>query len=104
MKIQKTICSWKCILENNLTSKIFNVSISIYFSANSSKEWSDIDFNEQFMWVDANQMQSSFKEAIIKGLPFPILTVAEYFTTGQDGLAWGRQYRTAGYFAIIMLW
>lgn len=49
-------------------------------------------------------MGSSFKEALEKGLPFPILTVAEYFTIGQDGLAWGGQYRAAGYFAIIMLW
>ncbi|XP_072390940.1 dual oxidase maturation factor 1-like [Diabrotica undecimpunctata] len=78
--------------------------VNITLQANSSKNWSDIDFNEKFLWVDAQHMQTSFKEAIIKGLPFPILTVAEYFTTGQEGLAWGRQYRSAGYFAIIMLW
>ncbi|XP_057665329.1 dual oxidase maturation factor 1-like [Diorhabda carinulata] len=78
--------------------------VNITLQANSSNIWSDIDFNEQFVWKDAHQMHTSFREAIIKGLPFPILTVAEYFTTGQEGLAWGRQYRTAGYFAIIMLW
>ncbi|KAJ8935874.1 hypothetical protein NQ318_012647 [Aromia moschata] len=49
-------------------------------------------------------MGSSFKEALARGLPFPILTVAEYFTLGQEGLAWGGQYRAAGYFATIMLW
>ncbi|KAJ8969164.1 hypothetical protein NQ314_001905 [Rhamnusium bicolor] len=49
-------------------------------------------------------MGSSFREALVRGLPYPILTVAEYFTLGQEGLAWGGQYRAAGYFAIIMLW
>ncbi|CAH0546706.1 unnamed protein product [Brassicogethes aeneus] len=65
---------------------------------------SDIDFNERFEWINSNQMRCSFKEALERGLPYPILTVAEYFTLGQDGLAWGGQYRAAGYFAIIMLW
>ncbi|KAL3275470.1 hypothetical protein HHI36_020230 [Cryptolaemus montrouzieri] len=64
----------------------------------------DIDFNERFTWIDSSQMGDSFKEAIARGLPFPILTVAEYFTLGQDGLSWGSQYRSAGYYAIIMLW
>ncbi|XP_076271909.1 dual oxidase maturation factor 1 mol isoform X2 [Rhynchophorus ferrugineus] len=64
----------------------------------------DIDFNEQFNWENANLMGDKFKEALQRGLPFPILSVAEYFTLGQEGLAWGGQYRSAGYFAIIMLW
>lgn len=64
----------------------------------------DIDYNERFCWVDSYQMGDSFRKALVRGLPFPILTVAEYFTVGQDGLAWGGQYRAAGYFAIIMLW
>lgn len=49
-------------------------------------------------------MGDSFKNAMSRGLPFPILTVAEYFTMGQEGLSWGGQYRAAGYFATIMLW
>ncbi|KAG5866555.1 hypothetical protein JTB14_025255 [Gonioctena quinquepunctata] len=70
-----------------------------------SNNWTtDIDFNERFMWLDSYQMGTSFREALVRGLPFPILTVAEYFTIGQEGLAWGGQYRAAGYFAIIMLW
>ncbi|KAK9877943.1 hypothetical protein WA026_020165 [Henosepilachna vigintioctopunctata] len=64
----------------------------------------DIDFNERFVWIDKSQMDETFQDAAAKGLPFPILTVAEYFTLGQDGLSWGSQYRSAGYFAIIMLW
>lgn len=49
-------------------------------------------------------MGNNFRKALYKGLPFPILTVAEYFSIGQEGLSWGSQYRAAGYFAIIMLW
>lgn len=49
-------------------------------------------------------MEESFREALQRGLPFPILTIAEYFTTGQEGLAWGGKYRAAGYYAIVMLW
>lgn len=64
----------------------------------------DIDFNERFTWIDSSQMGDNFKNAIARGLPFPILTIAEYFVLGEDGLSWGSQYRSAGYFAIIMLW
>lgn len=64
----------------------------------------DIDFNEQFMWLTSDQMGDSFREALERGLPFPILTVAEYFSVGQEGLSWGGQYRAAGHYATIMLW
>lgn len=75
------------------------------FTAPHEIDWvSDIDFNEQFLWVNTQQMEDSFIEALQRGLPFPILTVAEYFTTGQEGLAWGGKYRSAGYYAIVMLW
>ncbi|KAL1517775.1 hypothetical protein ABEB36_001498 [Hypothenemus hampei] len=73
-------------------------------SVNHSSSIIDIDYNERFDWVDTYQMGDSFRKALVRGLPFPILSVAEYFTLGQDGLAWGGQYRSAGYFAVIMLW
>lgn len=79
--------------------------VNITLRANSSAEWmSDIEFNERFLWVNTDQMGDSFKEALVRGLPFPVLTVAEYFTTGQEGLFWGGQYRAAGYVAVIILW
>lgn len=56
------------------------------------------------MWLTAAKMGTTFKGAIKRGLPYPILTVAEYFSLGQEGLSWGGQYRAAGYFASIMLW
>lgn len=68
-------------------------------------DWAnDIDFNEQFQWTNSLEMEESFREALQRGLPFPILTVAEYFTVGQEGLAWGGKYRAAGYYAFVMLW
>ncbi|XP_044270590.1 dual oxidase maturation factor 1 [Tribolium madens] len=79
--------------------------VNITLQASGNHNWtSDIDFNEQFLWINSDQMGDSFREAMIRGLPFPILTVAEYFTMGQEGLSWGGQYRAAGYYAIIMLW
>ena len=39
-----------------------------------------------------------------KGLPFPILTVAEYMSVDAEGFCWGRTYRAAGYYTCIFLW
>ncbi|XP_067621667.1 dual oxidase maturation factor 1 isoform X3 [Eurosta solidaginis] len=49
-------------------------------------------------------MSANYRDALKRGLPFPILTVAEYFSEGREGFCWGGQYRAAGYFASIMLW
>ena len=40
----------------------------------------------------------------VQGLPFPILTVGEYFTVDAEGFCWGRNYRQAGYYTSIFLW
>lgn len=86
------------------------ISFTIFFNnkyvlvSATNNVTTDIDFNEQFMWLNSDQMGDSFREALERGLPFPILTVAEYFSVGQEGLSWGGQYRAAGYYATIMLW
>lgn len=64
----------------------------------------DINFNERFSWVKTTDMRDHYREALIKGLPYPILTVAEYLTLDNDGFAWGRHYRSAGYYSSIILW
>jgi len=64
----------------------------------------DIDYNERFHWVGATQIQEDYRAALVKGLPFPILTVGEYFTVDAEGFCWGRNYREAGYYASIFLW
>ncbi|XP_064105903.1 dual oxidase maturation factor 1-like [Macrobrachium nipponense] len=64
----------------------------------------DINFNERFHWIKTSDMREHYREALIKGLPYPILTVAEYLTLDNEGFAWGRYYRNAGYYANILLW
>lgn len=65
---------------------------------------SDIDYNERFHWIGADQMKDDYVAALKKGLPFPILTVGEYFTVDAEGFCWGRNYREAGYYTSIFLW
>lgn len=80
--------------------------VNITLSGLPVGNWStpDIDFNERFNWNEASDMGNSYKRALKRGLPYPILTVAEYFSLGQEGFAWGGQYRSAGYYASIWLW
>lgn len=49
-------------------------------------------------------MTSAFKQALYQGAPFPIVSLAEYFSLHQEGFSWGSKYREAGYYASIMLW
>jgi len=65
---------------------------------------SDIDYNERFHWTGATQVREEYRAALLKGLPFPILTVGEYFTVDAEGFCWGRNYREAGYYTSIFLW
>ncbi|KAG8223938.1 hypothetical protein J437_LFUL003746 [Ladona fulva] len=71
------------------------------FSTSNSSE--DIDFNERFRWSGAGEMQECQRAALVRGLPFPILTVTEYLSADQEGFNWGRMYRSAGYYASITL-
>jgi len=58
----------------------------------------------RFYFVGATQLSEEFQSALVKGLPFPILTAAEYLSLDGDGFCWGRSYRSAGYYASIFLW
>lgn len=49
-------------------------------------------------------MKEEYQHALAKGLPFPILTVAEYLSQDGEGFCWGRKYRAAGYYASLLLW
>jgi len=64
----------------------------------------DINFNERFHWITPDDMGRQYGEALAKGLPYPILTVAEYLAIDKDGFSWGRNYRSAGYYTSIILW
>ena len=64
----------------------------------------DINFNERFAWNGPTQLKEEYLTALIKGLPYPILTVAEYLAVDAEGFCWGRTYREAGYYTSIFLW
>ena len=53
----------------------------------------DIAFNERFGFDKPDQLEEEFKKGLKKGLPFPILTVAEYMAVDAEGFCWGRNYR-----------
>jgi dual oxidase maturation factor 1 len=64
----------------------------------------DVNFNERLNFVRPTELKEEFKAALVKGLPYPILTVAEYMSVDAEGFCWGRNYRTAGYYTLITLW
>lgn len=64
----------------------------------------DINYNERFYWIEPQQMRHEYHQALEKGLPYPILTVVEYLSQDDAGFNWSRQYRSAGYYASILLW
>ncbi|CAD5124033.1 DgyrCDS12337 [Dimorphilus gyrociliatus] len=76
-----------------------------------------INYNERFSWNDEGWVQGrigfgpaaglvnrEFRDAQIKGTPYPILWVAEYFTLDGEGIRWGRYYRQSGYYTHILIW
>ncbi|KAJ1373658.1 hypothetical protein KIN20_036127 [Parelaphostrongylus tenuis] len=59
-------------------------------------------YNERFSFSEVNKMEKELSNALVKGLPFPIIKVIEYLSV--DGFGWGRHYRVAGYYTASMLW
>lgn len=49
-------------------------------------------------------MAQELRAAQFKGLPLPILWIAEYFVVDGELIRWGRSFRTAGWFAWQVLW
>ncbi|NWI74896.1 DOXA1 factor, partial [Dryoscopus gambensis] len=62
-----------------------------------------INYNEHFPWNFGADYDRSYSEGLEKGLPSPILYVAEKFST-QSPCAVHRQYRIAGHYASLTLW
>lgn len=80
-------------------------SVNITLQALPFHQRSDeINYNERFYWIDPLEMKIEHKKALAKGLPFPILTVAEYLSQDGEGFCWGRRYRLAGYYSSVLLW
>ncbi|XP_076326779.1 dual oxidase maturation factor 1-like [Tachypleus tridentatus] len=79
-------------------------SMNVTLQATDLKPLQEINYNERFNWVGATEMKETYQQALVKGLPFPILTIAEYLSQDLEGFSWGRQYRQAGYYSYILLW
>eukprot|EP00075_Anas_platyrhynchos_P001555 XP_005017290.2 dual oxidase maturation factor 2 [Anas platyrhynchos] len=62
-----------------------------------------IDYNEHFAWSFDADYDHSYSEGLEKGLPSPILYVAEKFTT-ESPCNMHRQYRISGHYASATLW
>ncbi|XP_053933905.1 dual oxidase maturation factor 1 isoform X3 [Cuculus canorus] len=62
-----------------------------------------INYNENFAWSFNADYDHSYSEGLNKGLPSPILYVAEKFTT-QSPCSMHRQYRISGHYASLTLW
>jgi len=78
-------------------------------------QWNEtINYNEFLSWewdqgrpgfgVQGGAMAHSNRRGQIRGLPKPILDIAEYFTIDGELIRWGRYYRLAGYYTFILLW
>ncbi|XP_008682215.1 dual oxidase maturation factor 2 isoform X2 [Ursus maritimus] len=62
-----------------------------------------IDYNEHFNWRLGENYAEEYSKALEKGLPDPVLYLAEKFTPSSPcGLY--RQYRLAGHYASATLW
>ncbi|XP_072039205.1 dual oxidase maturation factor 1-like [Amphiura filiformis] len=95
-----------------------NVNITLrtnpYRQEHGELEGERIDYNERFNFDDgqglngfgrfAGRIQREFRAAQWKGLPYPILWIAEYFTLDGEGIRWGRYYRWGGFYTLIVLW
>ncbi|XP_055352144.1 dual oxidase maturation factor 1-like [Paramacrobiotus metropolitanus] len=92
--------------------EFFNVTLQItegnrsYESAAGSdySSASDLQFNERYSWHEVEEVRKQYQESLERGLPYPILTVAEVLSMDAGSFAWGRSYRLAGYYAGIVLW
>ncbi|NWU30083.1 DOXA1 factor, partial [Dyaphorophyia castanea] len=62
-----------------------------------------INYNEHFPWSFGADYDRSYSEGLEKGLPSPILYVAEKFSR-QSPCAVHGQYRIAGHYASLALW
>lgn len=91
-----------------LNYKLFSFIILIKFPyivlSSSENPMDDVEYNERFWWRSTGEMTSAFKQALNQGAPFPIVSLAEYFSLHQEGFSWGSKYRQAGYYASLMLW
>jgi len=50
------------------------------------------------------QVYQEYRAAKHRGLPYPIVWVAEYFMLDGEQIIWYRKFRIAGWFTHIFMW
>jgi len=88
-----------------------------YIEFNNGTVMERINYNERFHWDSLGFVQGrggfgpfaglfnrEYRAAQLKGLPYPILWIAEYFTIDGEWIRWGRFYRQAGWYSHVMIW
>ncbi|XP_063383927.1 dual oxidase maturation factor 2 [Cydia fagiglandana] len=93
-----------CWLAGHVGLGHVNVTITALSWGNSSVGDPGVDYNEQFRWEDAGGVQEWYREGLERGLPYPVLSVAEHFAVQHEGFEWGAKYRAAGYTTSTLLW
>lgn len=73
-----------------------------------------IDYNDQYYWawlqgrqgfgIHSGRINREFRASQVRGAPYPILWIAEYFTLDGEWIRWGRYARWGGYYAHVCLW
>ncbi|XP_030030651.1 dual oxidase maturation factor 1 [Manduca sexta] len=81
-----------------------NVTLTALSWGNTSIGDPGVDYNEQFRWEEAGAIQDWYRAGLTRGLPYPVLSVAEHFAVQHEGFEWGAKYRAAGYTTATLLW
>ena len=61
-------------------------------------------YNERFYFEKPDEMQIEHLNALRRGLPYPILSVTEFFSNDSDGFNWTRQIRRAAFYTCSFLY
>ncbi|XGW15539.1 hypothetical protein V3C99_001198 [Haemonchus contortus] len=87
----------------NVGLKSINITLRFEEMVQPDQHGSRIDmsrvyYNENFDISGVSSMTEELRSAYRRGLPYPILSILEYFSLNQDAFDWGRHYRTAGHY------
>ena len=75
-----------------------------------------INYEEHFSWADpwdqgrldfglyGGRFNREFRAAKFRGMPYPILWIAEHFTLDGEQIIWYRKFRIAGWSTQYLLW
>jgi len=78
-----------------------NEKINYVESFNWAPQWKQgrLDFGEF-----GGQLRQRYRKAQYRGMPYPILWVAEHFLLDGEQFRWYRKFRVAGWYTHILLW